>query len=256
MIINARDAAPDDHKISIRKRLISDKEQQKLLLGTEEPSAEHYIAVSVVDKGSGIPADVLERVFEPYFSTKKRKGTGLGLATVLAIVRAFGGEVSIASQVGEGTEVTVILPAVEIQRGESEPSSNTKPERLKGGNEKVLVVDDEDSVRNVLAMSLRHMGYDVETAASGAEALELFEQAGAGTFQMAIVDMLMPEMSGEDLFYELLKRDPELSVLVVSGYSSEKAVERILQHGGKGFIQKPFTIDQLSQKIRECLPEE
>ncbi len=234
LVMNARAALGDDGIIEIS-------------VSSEEVDGEKLVVLKVADNGEGIPAEVLERIFEPYFSTKV-EGTGLGLATVADIVSEHSGEIAIDSEVGKGTTVTVRLPMLlpaqaEISRG---------PAPLLGGNERVLIIDDEASVRSVISMSLSHLGYQVEVAMSGVEAVELFKTKPDG-YDLVIVDMLMPKLSGEEVFFELRRLNPEVQVLMISGYSSEESIDNVLASGGRGFIQKPFTIDQLASKVRECL---
>jgi CheY-like chemotaxis protein len=125
------------------------------------------------------------------------------------------------------------------------------PVRSRRG-ERILIVDDESPVRNVLSLSLEHLGYEVEISSSGMEALERYEK-NSERFDLVILDMLMPNLSGEEVFFLLKEIDPDLRALIISGYSSEEAVQHILDQGGRGFIQKPFTISELSRKVRLCL---
>jgi signal transduction histidine kinase/CheY-like chemotaxis protein len=207
--------------------------------------------VKVSDSGEGIPEENLSRIFEPFFSTKTQ-GTGLGLATVKRIVDESGGDISIESTVGVGTEVSVILPLSSEGLDTIAPLENRK---LEHGTERILIVDDEDPVRNVLCVSLKHLGYSVEVARSGQEALAHLE-ADPNGFDLVILDMLMPELSGDETYFRMRELTPELRALVISGYSSEAAVQKVLDNGGRGFIQKPFSIEQLSAKVRECLIDE
>jgi CheY-like chemotaxis protein len=210
-----------------------------------------YARVSVRDNGHGITEEVQRRMFEPYFSTKKALGTGLGLATVLQTVRQFGGAIAVASQVGVGTEILVYLPMLRAVAAAGE--LNTSAEVLVApGRERILIVDDEYPVRNVLSISLDHLGYEVETASSGAEALEKY-RAAQQPYDLVILDMIMPQMPGDRVFAELAGLDPAVRVLVISGYSSEAAVQAILDNGGLDFMAKPFTIEELSRKVRQCL---
>ena len=206
--------------------------------------------IQIIDNGSGMSPEVVARIFEPYFSTKKERGTGLGLSTVAAIVREFGGAIVVDSEIGRGTTFAVYLPLLE-EEGRDATVKRPTPSSLERGNERILIVDDEYPVRNVLSLSLQHLGYTVEVASSGIEALEKYGQAGA--FDLVLLDMLMPELSGEETFFKLKEIDPNVSVLVISGYTSERAVTNILDNGGRDFLQKPFTIDELSRKVRECL---
>jgi two-component system cell cycle sensor histidine kinase/response regulator CckA len=251
LIINARDAISEKGTIdvSIEPRIT---DEEKYALFGDEPAASAYAAIEVRDSGSGMTEQVKARLFEPYFTTKAAAGTGLGLATVNSIVKQLGGVVRFESELGTGTTFRVVLPLV-VEEHDEEVSHHPSGHSVsKGRGERVLVIDDEDAVRNVLGLSLSHLGYEVETASSGREGLELF-QAAHGRVGLVILDLLMPGLSGEDVFYRLREMDPNVRVLIVSGFSSEHVVQRILQDGGRDFIQKPFSIEVLSEKVRGCL---
>lgn len=251
LAINARDAIVSDGKILIAVGESSDPGELARAFDGCELSARRFAVLSVTDNGSGMSPEVVARIFEPYFSTKKERGTGLGLSTVAAIVREFGGAIVVDSEVGRGTTFAVYLPLLEEEsRSETTPKKSAIAS-LERGSERILIVDDEYPVRNVLSLSLQHLGYAVEVASSGIEALEKFSLPGA--FDLVLLDMLMPELSGEETFFKLKEIDPQVGVLVISGYSSERAVRSILDNGGRDFLQKPFTIDDLSRKVRECL---
>ncbi|MFM1847742.1 MAG: hypothetical protein RL417_1216 [Pseudomonadota bacterium] len=250
LAINARDAIVSDGKILIAVGESSDPGELARAFHGCELTARRFAVLSVTDNGSGMPPEVVERIFEPYFSTKKDRGTGLGLSTVAAIVREFGGAIVVDSEVGRGTTFAVYLPLLEEERAETTPT-RAPSGVLERGHERILIVDDEYPVRNVLSLSLQHLGYSVEVASSGLEALEKYSEPDA--FDLVLLDMLMPELSGEETFFKLKALDPNLGVLVISGYSSERSVHNILDNGGRDFLQKPFTIDELSRKVRECL---
>jgi len=252
LVINARDAITANGiiKISVRKA-IKKGELDSVFHGLDR-SSPSYAVLEIQDNGHGIAPDVLKRVFEPYFSTKHDKGTGLGLATVEAIVKLLGGTIEIKSEVNVGTVVSVYIPEMDSGTEKTENQHSAKyPENLVKGTGKILVVDDEYPVRNVLCMSLEHLGYDVEVAASGNEAIQIFKDDPK--FDLVILDMIMPHLSGDEVFFVLKEINPDVSVLLVSGYSSEESIQKVLKSGGKGFIQKPFTIEQLSSKVCECL---
>jgi CheY-like chemotaxis protein len=251
LIINARDAVSGQGLIDISLVHELEQHEQERLFGPE-PAAARYGAIQVSDNGCGMSEEVKARLFEPYFTTKNSAGTGLGLATVHSIVQQLGGVVECESQLGTGTTFTIALPLVDDPRMEHADSEGySSDDTARGGGERILVVDDEDAVRNVLGLSLAHLGYEVETAASGREALEKF-QAAQGSIRMVILDLLMPGLSGEDVFYRLREMEPNLNVLIVSGFSSSHVVERILSDGARDFIQKPFSIEVLSEKVRRC----
>ena len=252
LVINARDAIEPDGLVEILLERCPAGEHLKRLFETDLLSAGCYARLSVRDNGSGMSEEVLKRAFEPYFTTKGSRGTGLGLSTVSAIIRQFGGAIEVSSRIGEGTVVDVYLPVVEAGCADDKPKRSAGHPAMRGGNERILVVDDEFPVRNVLSLSLEHLGYRVEIASSGSEAIEKYKAAG-GAFDLVILDMLMPQLSGDQVFFRLQEINPALRAVVISGYSSEEAVRSVLDHGGCGFIQKPFTIDELARRVRECI---
>ena len=251
LIMNARDASQPGSTITVEVKEISDPTVLVGAFGSTELPASRYASIAVADQGHGIPPEILKRVFEPYFSTKRGKGTGLGLSTVSAIVRECGGAITLRSRVNEGTTVEVFIPVVAGEVGSIREQARP---HLFGGRERILVVDDETPVRNVLCLSLQHLGYQVEVASSGREGVDKYVRDRDG-FDLVILDMLMPQLSGSEVFFELKEYDPQVKVLLVSGFSSESAVENIIAHGGLGFLQKPFTIEELSARVRSCLDQ-
>jgi two-component system cell cycle sensor histidine kinase/response regulator CckA len=250
LIVNARDAIKKGGRIEVEIERACSSEEVSRLFGTE-PAAPAYGALVVRDSGEGMDDEVKARLFEPYFTTKKQGGTGLGLTTVFSIVKSLGGAIEVASEKGVGTEFRVVLPVVEDQIGKETFEVESEEGPLPGQGERILVVDDEYAVRNVLGLSLTHLGYTVETAASGLDALDKFGEA-EGRYDLVILDLLMPGLSGEEVFNRLRRLRPDLRVLIVSGFSSEQVVTRILANGGRDFIQKPFSIEVLSRKVRGC----
>lgn len=247
LVVNARDALKPNGQISISLTMVSanSAEIQRLFKDQVSSDQMNYAKLAVADNGHGIPDDVLTRIFEPYFSTKKEKGTGLGLSTVNAIVKQFGGAIDVISKIGVGTVVSIYLPlaSVELTKAKDESISLSKGEHI-------LVVDDEESVRNVLSMSLERLGYNVKIAASGSEAIDIYSKFKV---DLVILDMVMPELSGHEVFYRLKELNTDVRVLISTAYSSEEAISDILANGGKGYIQKPFAIEDLARKVRECL---
>lgn len=247
LILNARDALDRGGKIRVIVRsAVCDEPHVCKALGVEPG---HYVLLQVSDNGHGIPADVRERIFEPFFTTKTRKGTGLGLAIVASIIKLHGGSITVDSTETKGTCFTVALPHTTV---EERPHKGGEETPLPGGNEKILVVDDEESVRLIVQRSLEHLGYDVTVARSGAEALTSYAE-NPEKFQLVIIDMIMPHMPGDELFSQLKAIDNTVPVLVASGYSSDSRTRAILAHGGLGFIQKPFAVEELAREVRRCL---
>ena len=255
LVINARDALAQNGAIKVEVATEEDRDLLRKVFKTTDLASHRYVRLSVEDNGHGMTPEIIERIFEPYFTTKEDKGTGLGLATVQTIVKTYGGAIDVASKVGVGTTISVYFPEAELGQARGEQGTEPRRMRLPGGDESILVVDDEFPVRNVLCMSLQHLGYRVDSAASGLEAIEKFGTSGAH-YDLVLLDMLMPNMPGEKVFFRLKEIRQDLRVLVISGYTSEESVKNILSNGGIDFLQKPFTIEELSRKVRDCIDRE
>jgi PAS domain S-box-containing protein len=214
-----------------------------------EVPAGNYVKVSVTDTGVGISKDIIERIFEPFFTTKDvGKGTGLGLASAYGIIKNHSGIIRVYSELGNGTTFNIYLPASD-DHVDRDMRVNTK---ILKGKEKILLVDDEESTIRVEKLMLKELGYSVLPALSGQEAVQLYKE-NKSSLDLVALDMIMPEMNGKDTYAELKRINPQVKVLLVSGYSLNKQIEELMDNGCNGFIQKPFDIVQLSQKIREVL---
>jgi len=247
---NARDAMPEGGILTLRLEKIETDED--LLAKYPEMVPGKYIRLTVEDTGCGMPPDVLAHAFEPFFTTKPPgEGTGLGLAQVYGIVRQHNGYVYLESQVNEGTKAIVYLPALEITKVERKEKLEELPQ---GQGEKILVVEDEKTVLDVAQNMLESLGYQVLTATTGKEALEIYRQH-KGEIALVLSDMVMPEMGGRELYQALREIDPDVKMLVVSGYSLNKEVAELRKLGLKGYIQKPFTLEDLAHKVRRALEE-
>ena len=252
LVVNARDACDQGGSISVSVDEICDPNKLSALLSTDELPCDSYAVITVEDSGHGMPPDVLEKIFEPYFSTKAENGTGIGLFTVLNIVKSFGGAIEVESALGKGTAINIYLPQLTVSDQESPDESEKITSSKSPAKTSILVVDDEYTVRNVLNLALQHLGYDVTIASSGLEAVAKYQERGQ-PFDLVLLDMLMPQMSGESTFNRLKEIDPQVKVLIISGYASEESIKAVLKGGGLGFIQKPFTIEALAQRIQECV---
>jgi CheY-like chemotaxis protein len=265
LVVNARDAIEGGGTIEVSLSPHCNPDDILQIFG-EEPPSEAYAELVVTDTGCGMSEETKRRLFEPYFTTKNSSGrssegrasggTGLGLATVQSIVRSLGGAIIVESELGGGSTFRVIVPVVsEVPRMSAEESSTSSFDQpVRGTGERILVIDDEYAVRNVLGLSLTHLGYTLETAASGLEGLDKYAEANGG-FDLIILDLLMPGLSGEEVFSRLKRLNSKVKVLIVSGFSSETVVRRLLDNGGAGFIQKPFSIEVLADRVHRCLHE-
>jgi CheY-like chemotaxis protein len=191
----------------------------------------------------------LSRIFDPFFTTREMgRGTGLGLAMVYGIVRGHGGVISAESEPGRGTRFTIHLPVSDRRVAGDMPV----PTEVRRGTETILLVEDEETVMNVGAELLESLGHRVFRARSGSEALTLYREKGA-EIDLIILDMVMPEMSGSRTFDGLKEMNPDIRVILASGYSINGQAQEITDRGCRGFLQKPFTMAQLSRAIREAM---
>ena len=249
MLVNATDAMPDGGKLYVKSgnTVI---EEAYCKVNTEANPGEH-IKLTIEDTGFGIRPENLEKIFDPFFTTKEPgKGTGLGLAMVYGIIKGHNGWIEVESEVGRGTVFKIFLPRVREVLG----SEKTKKHEdvLIGGSETILVVDDEDMVRNLGETILKQFGYKVFTAVDGFNAIEMFEKQ-RDKIELVILDMTMPRKSGRDTLRELLERKKDLKIIISSGYSKGGPVEELLEMGAKGFVQKPYRLSQLLKIVREIL---
>ncbi len=218
----------------------------------EKPPAGEFVFLEVSDTGCGMDEDALRRMFEPFFSTKFT-GRGLGLAAVLGIVLGHKGAIFVNTAVCQGTTVRVLFPAIErvnaAKGGDSDTVSQVPPEPA---SRYVLVVDDEEAIRNLCAAFVRRLGYQVLTAADGEEALALFEQHQPGIV-CVLLDLTMPRMDGVTAFKHLKRLDPRVKVILCSGYNEQEATQRFTREGLAGFIQKPYRLKALTEKLQHVL---
>ena len=210
-----------------------------------------YVKISVTDTGVGMDRATREKIFDPFFTTKEiGRGTGLGLASAHGIIKNHSGFINVYSEKGHGTTFNIYLPASEKEAiEERKPAGDTLR-----GSETVLFVDDEDMIIEVAGELFEQLGYNVLTAKNGKEAIELYEE-NKEHIDIVLLDMIMPDMSGSDTYDKMRKINPDIKVLLSSGYSINGQATEIMDRGCNGFIQKPFKMKELSQKLREILDE-
>jgi CheY-like chemotaxis protein len=213
-----------------------------------------YVLITVSDNGAGIPPDHLPHIFEPFYTTKPSgKGTGLGLATVYGIVKQNRGFIWAYSELGMGTVFKIYLPCV-MGKGRKIEIHERNLEAAATGSETILLVEDEDAVRRASAEFLTLHGYTVLEARDGLDALAVAKDYGS-TIHLVVTDVVMPNLSGGQLAKELKSRRPEAKVLFVSGYAGKIVMEHKAVNLETNFLQKPFTLKQLSSKIRKALTQ-
>ena len=246
LYVNAWQAMPDGGDLYIHSENVTlDEEYVKAY---QIPPG-RYVKISITDTGTGMDRITQQRVFDPFFTTKDRgRGTGLGLASAYGIIKNHGGIINLYSEIGKGTTFNIYLPAAV----EEAPPADPDKEKILKGSETILLVDDEKMIRDVGQQLLQTMGYTVHVAASGQEALALYAAKNA-SIDLILLDMIMPDMGGAETFEQLKHNDPNIKVILSSGYSMNDEATAILARGCDGFIQKPFNIEQLSKKIREVL---
>jgi len=248
LYVNASQAMPGGGSLYLHSDNMEFDKEEAQALGLP---AGRYVRIGVTDTGMGMDDRTKARVFEPFFTTKEMgRGTGLGLATVYGIVTGHGGTIQVYSEKGHGTSFHIYFPASEGRAAKEKERVMT--EETKKGRETVLIVDDEEVVATVASEMLEHLGYRVIVTRSGNEALEVF--AGRkGEIDLILLDMIMPKMSGGETFDRLKEMDPAVRVILSSGYSIDGEARQILGRGCRGFINKPYTLQMLSEKIREAL---
>jgi len=259
LVVNARDAmAQNGGTVSVKA--FGHHQDKAMLCGQDEMPPGDYAVIRVSDTGTGIPKEIMQRIFEPFFSTKEiGSGTGLGLSTVYGIVRQTGGFINVDSEVGKGSTFTIYFPthaadANAPQAAVAEPEREDKPGPDLTGAGTVLLVEDEDAVRVFSSRALRNKGYNVLEARSGEEALEILAKEG-DKIDLTVTDVVMPQMDGPTLYKKIRERWPDMKVVFVSGYTEDRLREQFTSGEVIYFLPKPFTLKQLASKVKEVLGE-
>lgn len=244
--INARDAMPSGGmlRISTSNAGLGSEDVKALL----DVSPGEYVQISVSDTGVGMDKDTQEHIFDPFFTTKE-KGTGLGLSLVYGIIKKHGGFIQVYSEPGKGSEFRLFLPACTAGEACSEVQKGSEFRR---GTATVLVVDDEPMIRDIVKEILERQGYSVLTAADGAEAVTIYQQ-NAGRIGLVLLDMVMPQMNGREVFQRLRRINPGVRVIVSSGYSHDRDADHLLEQGAVGFVQKPYRRSDLLRAVEDAI---
>ncbi len=253
LAVNARDAMPEGGILTIGTDVVYLGEEyckRHLRLNPGE-----YVVLTVEDTGVGMDPETKDRIFDPFFTTKEvGKGTGLGLAMVYGIVENHDGHIVCYSEVGKGTVFKIFFPSykeVEKMRGDWDV---VEEDDFPRGSETVLVIDDEECVRKLSVDLLSNHGYRVLTARDGAEGIQIYTEH-QGEIDLVILDFIMPGMGGDKCLEKLLRMDPDVKVIIASGFAMNRALKKVLENGAKGFINKPFSLKNLLQIIRDTLDE-
>jgi two-component system, cell cycle sensor histidine kinase and response regulator CckA len=249
LVVNAKDAMPEGGKITIHTANVNADDSPRREYGHIQPGL--YIMLSIADTGHGMDKETQARIFEPFFTTKEKgKGTGLGLSTVYGIVKQTGGYVFVQSELNRGTTFRIYFPRV--PDGTDSIESPLVSRAGTGGSETVLLVEDDESLRQLVRETLEAKGYKVLEADNGEAALRI-ACAHPGSIDMLITDVVMPGMSGRELAKELGASHPQSRILFLSGYTEDTIVHHGVLPPGTVFLQKPFTLQSLASKVREVL---
>jgi len=244
--VNARDAMPSGGQLTIETGGVVLKEEDCRNLPWAKPG--HYGVITVVDTGQGIPPEAREHIFDPFFTTKEiGKGTGLGLSTVFGIVQQHDGFLTVDSEPGKGSTFRVFLPAIE---GQPAMSPQEALESARGGDETVLVVEDEPGVQRFATRTLMRGGYRVLAAENGAEALKVLGR-DSEKVHLVLLDLIMPGMTGGEVYEHIRREFPRVKIVIATGYSSHLPQDK--GSGSPQILHKPYSPEQLMSAVRHAL---
>lgn len=245
--INASHAMPEGGELTIDSDIVSlDKDYCNSSIFNLTPG--EHISIEIKDSGSGIPAEIIDRIFEPFFTTKKQgEGTGLGLAAVYGTIQQHNGAINVYSEQPKGTSFHLYLPLTNQEKSKKQTSAIPV-----AGTGMVLVVDDEYVVRTTTSAILKKLGYSVILADNGTKAIELFLEYH-NSLDLVILDMLMPKMDGRECFHKLKDINPNVNIIICSGFSKDTDMQELKENGLSGFIHKPFSSSELSRVVAECI---
>ncbi len=246
IFINAKDAMPDGGDLTIRTENIYLLEDSLGRFSQLKPG--DYVKISITDTGIGMTKEVCDRIFEPFYTTKEQdQGTGLGLATAYGVVKNHNGHITVYSEPGEGARFCIYLPVSQKEVTREKAVAEILP-----GDATLLIVDDEEDVRVLARTQLEGLGYEVMIAGDGLEAIDIYSKKWY-EIDLVLLDMIMPNLAGRETFWKLREIDPEVKVVLISGFSHDGRAAEILDGGALDFIQKPFRLDELSRVVHDAL---
>ncbi len=250
LFVNAWQAMPGGGELYIAtKNIVLEENRFKSYSGKTGP----YVKISITDTGVGMDEKTRERIFEPFFTTREMgRGTGLGLASAYGIIKNHNGFINVYSEKGQGTTFNIYIPAAIKQDARGHYTTTGDEAEASSGTETILLVDDESVILNVAEDMLKSLGYTVITASDGPTALDIYK-GKQDQIELVILDMVMPDMGGGEVFDQLKEINPSVKVLLSSGYSLNGQASRIIDRGCDGFIQKPFTINDIARQLRDIL---
>jgi two-component system, cell cycle sensor histidine kinase and response regulator CckA len=250
--VNARDAMPNGGRLLIEAINIDIDQQYAAFSPDARPG--QYVKLSISDTGAGIPAAIKDKIFAPFFTTKELgKGSGLGLSTVLGIIKSHNGFINVYSEAGQGTKFTIYLPSYTTQQTEQ---ANVNQAKLPGGHgELILVIDDEASIRELTSCTLEAFGYRAVTAGDGAEALAVYARH-SHEIHAVLTDIMMPHLDGPATISALQKLNPQINVIASSGLAEQEKINEVAQLGVKHFLSKPYTADRLLKTLTELFSDQ
>jgi len=248
LAINAREAMSEGGNLTINTENVTLDEEDCKAIPEARPGK--FVCLSVADTGVGMDEEIMQRIFEPFFTTKKA-GAGLGLSVVYGIVKQHEGWIDVYSEPGQGSTFKVYLPALTI-KPEDEIEETISLQDLQGSGERILLVEDEEDVREFLARVLRENGYVVFGSANAKEAIDIFETE-KGEFHLVFTDVVLPDSDGLQLVDQLLSRNPQLGVLLNSGYTDDRSQWPVIRERGFPFLQKPYALARLLQATRDAM---
>ncbi len=246
LFVNAAEAMPKGGDLFLQTQNAT---HQDMSNRAYKPNPGRYVMIRIKDNGKGMEQKTMARVFEPFFTTKEMgRGSGLGLASAYGIIKGHGGYIDVESEKGNGSMFNIYIPVSEASIRNESPVSET----VEKGSETILLVDDEAVIIDVGSQLLEKLGYTVMTAEGGEEAIRMYHD-NKEKIDLIILDMIMPDVGGSDVYENIKKIDPKANILLSSGYSINGQATEIMNRGCNGFIQKPFNLKDLSKKIREIL---